>query len=435
MARLRLPGLAVTVIDHDRVIWAKGYGFADVERRLPVTPDTPFNIASLTKPMTAVLIMQMVERGELSLDDPISAYAPGVARPEATIRHVLTMTAESDPPGSAYSYNGDVFATLGRVLEARTGWSFRHLLKTRLLDPVRMKRTVPGLDVLDSGSQAERFVAVSDRIRYAALADQLARPYRVFGGTEIVPALPPPPELDAAANVISTVLDYARFVNASTGRRLLGDATRAVMWAPNVRSDGSRLPYALGWFVEDYEGERLIWHHGYWPDSYSSLVLVAPGSRIALVAMANADGLSAPFYRTEGVEGNVLACAFLRAFVREALSCPAVSEAAVGRWEANVKPTPLLAVQVDGSVLDRYEGAYRTPGGRRVRIAIQDGRLWWQPSRGGLFELFPLSQDRFFLKAADYLLTFVVTPGDAVSRIDLRVGDQTVPLVRDNEER
>jgi CubicO group peptidase (beta-lactamase class C family) len=431
---LRLPGLAVAVVRDGRVIWSKGYGFADLERRLPVTPDTPFNIASLTKPLTSALVMQLVERGELSLDDPIVRYSPGVGKPGATIRHVITMTAESDPPGTGYSYNGNVYEALGTVLSSRTGSSYRELLASRLFEPLDMARSVPGIDALDSAASLPPGVAASRQARYTTGISHLARPYRVLGG-ELVPALPPPSELNAAANVISTVLDYARFVTALSAGRIVAESTLARMWSPNALPDGRHLPYSLGWFVEDYQGVRLVWQHGYWPDAYSGLILVVPASRLALIALANADGLSAPFYWSEGVEGNLLACAFLREFVSDTLTCGPVADAAVKKWQSMPPRVVPLATSANPSEFRHYTGVYRTPSGRHVRIVERDGRLWWQPARGDSFELFASGPDQFFLKAADYTLAFVRDAEGNAMRIDLGASGRVVPLVRDDSSR
>ena len=428
--RLRLPGLAVALLQDGQVIWSKGYGWADLERQVPVTPETPFNIASLTKPITSALLMQLVERGTVSLDEPMARYSKLFRADSVLIRHVLSMTAESHPPGSRYSYNGNVYASLSNVLDAKTHRDFRGLLVRRILDPLDMTRTVPGTDVLDSVAASTATFGSEHLARYRRVSAELAKPYRVFGAGEIVRALPPPPELNAAANVVSTVLDYARFVGGLLAGRLVSDATRSMMWSPSFAPDGTRLPYALGWFVEDYEGLRLIWHHGYWPDDYSSLVLIVPDARVALIAFANADGLSAPFYWTEGVEGNVLACEFLRVVVREGLPCGPVSEAAVARWEAKRTPSTHQVVRVDPSVLVPYVGSYQTPSGRVIGIVKDGDRLWWRTSRGELFELFPETETQFFMKADDRVIRFQRSEGGPVRELELELPGSKVILKR-----
>ena len=76
MRALAMPGVSAAMMERGRIVWTGARGWADAEKRVPVTPDTVFNIASLTKPMTAVVLMQLVERGQLSLDTPLQRYDP-----------------------------------------------------------------------------------------------------------------------------------------------------------------------------------------------------------------------------------------------------------------------------------------------------------------------------------------------------------------------
>ena len=102
MRELAMPGVSAAMMERGRIVWTGARGWADAEKRVPVTPDTVFNIASLTKPMTAVVLMQLVERGQLSLDTPMQRYDPSFKDPRITVGHALTMTSEADPPGSSY---------------------------------------------------------------------------------------------------------------------------------------------------------------------------------------------------------------------------------------------------------------------------------------------------------------------------------------------
>src|SRR5262249_24172540 len=88
---------------------------------------------------------------------------------------------------------------------------------------------------------------------------------------------------------------------------------------PARTPDGKKLPYGLGWFIQSYEGTRVVWHYGYWPESFSSLYVNLPERKIALIVLANSDGLSAPFLLGAGdVTRSPFASCFLRIFEREA---------------------------------------------------------------------------------------------------------------------
>jgi CubicO group peptidase (beta-lactamase class C family) len=128
MAYRGLPGLAVGVIHQGRLTWAKGYGFADAERKIPVTPATLFQAASITKTFTATAIMQLRDAGKLALDDPVAKHLPWFElknpakdAPAITIRHLLTHTAGL-PREAAFPYWTDAaFPTLEQVKAALPG--------------------------------------------------------------------------------------------------------------------------------------------------------------------------------------------------------------------------------------------------------------------------------------------------------------------------
>jgi CubicO group peptidase (beta-lactamase class C family) len=133
---LKLPGFSAAVVKDQELVWAEGFGFADLENRVAVTPNTPFHLASLTKPFAAAILMQLVEEGLLDLDDPVSEYgvdieSPGVIR----VRHLLSMTSEG-VPGRGYRYNGDRFGRLSQVIERAADRSFQELLFERIVEPL-----------------------------------------------------------------------------------------------------------------------------------------------------------------------------------------------------------------------------------------------------------------------------------------------------------
>ena len=98
-------------------------------------------------------------------------------------------------------------------------------------------------------------------------------------------------------------------------RVLLHDEALRAMWS-NVSSTGTVRPTGLGWFVQSYNGEQLVWHFGNEPDAYSSLILKVPGKRLTLILLANSDGLSAPFDLPRGdVTSSLFAVTFLRLFL------------------------------------------------------------------------------------------------------------------------
>jgi hypothetical protein len=121
--------------------------------------------------------------------------------------------------------------------------------------------------------------------------------------------------VSAAGEATSTVLDLAKFDVALDEDRLLSAASRERMWTPTVSNSGKTLPYALGWFVEELAGRKVIWHYGWLPPSVSALYVKVPAAELTFLLLANNDRLSAGFsWTAEGVRASPFARAFLGAF-------------------------------------------------------------------------------------------------------------------------
>src|SRR5690349_15081228 len=148
---LRIPGLSAAVVRDGHLIWSHGFGLADVEGKIPATDSTPYVVASLTKTFTSTLLLRLVEQGAVSLEDPMRKYTDEIPEPKAKVRHVLSMTSKGSP-GEEYQYDGARFGALTTVLERATGQPYRVLLAKEILQPLGMRQSVPGHDVLDSVS-------------------------------------------------------------------------------------------------------------------------------------------------------------------------------------------------------------------------------------------------------------------------------------------
>jgi len=142
---LKIPALSAAIVKDQRVVWAKGFGFADLEKKIPATEHTSYHLASLTKTFASTILMQLIQEGRVKLDDPVSKYgitleSEGVIR----VKHLFSHTSEGDP-GERYSYNGNRFAELDKVIQKATGKSFAELLIANILDPLEMNDTAPNV--------------------------------------------------------------------------------------------------------------------------------------------------------------------------------------------------------------------------------------------------------------------------------------------------
>jgi CubicO group peptidase (beta-lactamase class C family) len=150
---LRIPGLSVAVVRDGRVVLARGYGWADVEARRPATEHTPYTIASVTKPISGVLAMRLVERGVLDLDRPMASFAewaefcaeakadgPRIffadydCSPRVTLRHVLSMQMNGTA-GERFYYNPISFSWASRPIMQATGRAFSDLTAEEIFVP------------------------------------------------------------------------------------------------------------------------------------------------------------------------------------------------------------------------------------------------------------------------------------------------------------
>jgi CubicO group peptidase (beta-lactamase class C family) len=142
---LKIPAYSAAIVKDQKVIWARGFGYADVENKIPATEHTPYHLASLTKTFASTILMQLVQEGKIKLDDPVSKYGITLeSHGVITVRHLLSHTSEGNP-GEQYRYNGNRFAELDKVVERATGKSFAELLITNILDPLGMNETAPNV--------------------------------------------------------------------------------------------------------------------------------------------------------------------------------------------------------------------------------------------------------------------------------------------------
>lgn len=316
----KIPGLSVAVVKNQKVVLAHGLGYADVERKVPATPETAYDIASVSKPISAVVALKLVEKGVLDLDRPIAEYTSWQAfcrefsrqpslfarglecdSTKHTLRHLLSHTAVGRA-GEHFSYNPILFSWASRPMVAATDTSFSALVERYVFGPAGM-----------TGSARRH----RDLPLAPALARVLAPPHRIDSSGALTRAPKLEPQGDGAAGgVISTVLDLSKFDVALDSGTLISPASQRVMMAPTHSSKGETLPYGLGWFVQDYQGHTLVWHSGWWENAYSALYLKVPEEALTLILLANSEGLwwGNPLDKAE-VERSPFARAFLGIWV------------------------------------------------------------------------------------------------------------------------
>jgi CubicO group peptidase (beta-lactamase class C family) len=317
-AQAGIPGMSGALVagPDDEIAWEKGFGYENLSTRARATPDTPYLVGDMTATFAAVLMLQCVEQRRLGLDDPIERFGLSAPEPSATARQLLAHV----PAGGTrdqFLYSPDRYAHLTELMEWCAPQPYRKSVAHRILDRLAMQDSVPGTDWKDANfSLPEGLFDDSDVARYRAVLDRLATPYKVSGRTRADVTTLPTTGINATGGLVSTVRDLAKFDKAldagDAGGLLLTD-TLVDAWTPAVGATGTASPMGLGWFVQYYKGERVVWHFGNVPNAYSSLVVKLPARNMTFILLANSDGLTAPFDMTQGdITKSLFASLFLK---------------------------------------------------------------------------------------------------------------------------
>jgi CubicO group peptidase (beta-lactamase class C family) len=316
--RLKMPAFSTSIVKNKEIIWSKGFGYADVDGNVPATENTVYHLASLTKPFASVILMQLVEEGKISLDDPISKYGINLteardygmelgSEDQIKVKHLLTHTAQGNP-GSYYQYSGFLYGYLGKVIQESSGKSFAELLVQNITKPLQLNHTVPNIEDSTSFSYTG--------LDSTTFSIQCARPY-VMDSLNTIKEGKMESYFGASAGLMSSAVDMASFSIAVENRNFLRTDTWEEVLSPTISVNGDTLPYGYGWFIQRYKGLKIIWHYGFW-NTNSSLIMMVPEKGYNFVILANTNLLSRPF-GLGGSDGNVFHSPFAIEFARSFL--------------------------------------------------------------------------------------------------------------------
>lgn len=300
MRKQDIPGLALAVLTNGVAAKTAGYGVANLEWNTPVTPDTVFQIQSVTKTFTASAIMLLVEEGKVGLEDELTNYFGDLPKNWAgiTVRHLLTHTSGikdyinepsvdlrkdlSPPdvikflrdqplnfsPGEKYAYSNTGYHLLGMIIRRVSGMDWGEFVRERILSPLGMNDT--------------RVVSHSEIITNRA-AGYVWERGRILNGHFIAPTI-----LGyAGGGLRSTVRDLAKWDAALYGDKILKPATLEQMWTPARLNDGSKSTYGFGWGITEYQGHRLISHTGSHATGFKSIVARFVDDKLTVIILTN----------------------------------------------------------------------------------------------------------------------------------------------------
>lgn len=310
-----VPGLSAAIVQGGREAWSIGLGRQDVENSIAARADTPYLIGQLTQSFTAIVLGQCVQWAGLNIESPIRRWTASIPESAATVRHVLSH-ASTGVPGENYRFDSDRFGSLATVAEDCTDTSYRAAVTAGIFDRLAMLDSVPGRDLRAIGAADERLFDDGRLRRYESVLLRLAVPYRVDRSGKATRSEYPADSVTGATGLVSTVRDLARFEMAVDDDDLIPRDLRAIAWTNATTSTGRPLPAGLGWFVQSYNGRRLVWQFGSVRDAGSSLVIKVPERDITLILLANSDGLAPGDTLVAGdITASLYAKLFLRLFV------------------------------------------------------------------------------------------------------------------------
>jgi CubicO group peptidase (beta-lactamase class C family) len=408
------PGCAVGVAQGGKVVLRAGYGMADLERNVPITPDTIFESGSVAKQFTAATVMLLAKQGKISLDDPMRKYLPELADYGAplTIRHVLShisglrewrpIATFGGRPEDSYVYtNQDILqmASRQRALNFDPGTTYTYSNTGFNLFPILIER------VLGNGNTFEAFTAemifspldmehTRWRNDFRAIIPNRALAYGHPEGGSGWTQETPIENLIGAGGLLTTVGDLLLWNENFTHARVGGPEFVKAQQTPAILSNGRSIPYAAGLMIGTVNGLREVSHSGA-TGGYRTWLGRYPDQSVSVAVMCNS------------------AAANPSKLGRETASL----------WTgASTKKAPITAYKADPAKLAALAGMYRKLHDNTVmRIKWHDGKLSAEP---GNVELTPAAADRFIAGSTTAELQFadgppihlkMITPMDEIS--------------------
>jgi CubicO group peptidase (beta-lactamase class C family) len=303
MQRIPIPGLAVGVW-HAGIEQTAGFGVTSVDNPLPVTPDTLFQVGSITKTFTATALMMLREAGQIDFDTPLRAYLPDFRLSDTdvaahvTIRHLLTHTGgwlgdyfndfgfgddaqakmlieiarlpQLTPLGEVWSYCNTGFNIAGRIIEVVTGQSYEAAIKEMILNPLGMSLTF----FFPHDMMTHRFAVGHEIVKREA---KVAHPWSIGRAGHPV------------GGVVSTVIDllkYARF-HLGDGANLLKPESIRLMQTPILEGSGLDI-FGLSWFITPI-GDVHVLRHGGATHGFMADFTIVPSKQFAIATLTNSD--------------------------------------------------------------------------------------------------------------------------------------------------
>lgn len=387
-------GISSLVSKNGIVEYANAFGYADIELGVRLSPENKFQIGSITKQFTAVLILKLEEEGKLNLTDSIQKFIPEFPNKgnTITIEHLLTHTSGipeymdweknhdkwslyyspkdlikliiDEPldfrPGDSFDYCNSGYLLLGQIIEQVTGSSFNDYLKREVFDKIGMINSSTNDHKTSTLHLANGYTRTNDEIASAEFADR-SWAY-------------------SAGNIISTVNDLNLWYLHLFNGAIISRTSLEKALTPFVLNNGDSLNYGYGWYLENFQGEKLIYHGGSMSGFYSYVSYV-PATKILTVSLSNCECI--PY---EYIGRKIMAYA-------------------IGK--------PLAAkkiIELNAELLEACSGIYKVDKSRNFIVIRKKGQLYgfFEESPDEGYNLFATRETIFFSHEIGYDFEFIV---------------------------
>jgi CubicO group peptidase (beta-lactamase class C family) len=294
----RIPGLALAIIEKGKVREIRCYGLANLETQTPVTPQTVFKIASMSKAFAAGAAMLLIEEGKLSLDDRVVDLLPDAPKAwsEIRVRHLLSHTSGipdtnqfdfnreyterqylalfsdlplDSAPGEVFRYNNFAYAALGLVVGKAAGKSVREFVSERILEPLGM-------------TSAHYY-------DLPKIVPQRANGYQWRNGGYVNPNPMRPQVYDGSGGLLVSMEDYVKWDAALYQNRPLSETIRQTMWTPYLLANGKPATYGFGWFVAETDKRPELYHSGS-TQGFTSFIIRGMDDGLTVIVFRNGVG-------------------------------------------------------------------------------------------------------------------------------------------------
>ncbi|WP_126654057.1 serine hydrolase [Chryseobacterium aureum] len=390
----KFNGTALVHYQHQN-IFERSYGWQDAGKKIPNQDKSVYQIASLTKSFTALVIVKLNEEGKLTFKDPISKFIPDYPRGnEITIEHLLTHTSgiyevlrnttyfnmlhtgksiakskalsffKNEPldfePGSQFSYTNSGYIVLGMIIEKITGLSYENAVRKNILEPLKMTHTGFDYSALKSPYKT---------VPYSYISKTKQERTQVWNSTLTGPA----------GQIYSTVEDLYRYYMGMRDYKIVSKEAFKKATTPYLSG------YGYGWFIDDLYGKKLINHGGNIEGSTSYFAML-PDDDLCIILLNNITS------KKLEKAGNTILAALL--------------------GQLYTLPQPKKEVTLSADILKKYTGDYKLSDHSVIHILSENGQLFIQYDKNPKIRMLAEKEDIFFLQDDDSEISFIFKEGE-----------------------